>query len=175
MVIAKQLKRILKLHLHLKNSIDDMKLKIAFLSLILISSCRSFSNEWSCRKLDSKVGCASISKADEAYLENKETTNPDNKPVAIVHNFQSSSFEEVNLGQTRLVRIPEKIARLWVAPFTDINGNYHEGSFIRVVEEPAKWQRVEGDENKINEISDVKVVDINKEDNAILTTKTIAK
>jgi hypothetical protein len=113
------------------------------LSVLFTFSCRATSNEWSCRNLDSKVGCASISKADDAYLENgkfSSATTSSTKRTSSKAKY--SSFEDVNLGQTRLVRVPEKIGRIWVAPYTDGNGNYHEASFIRVVDAESKWERV---------------------------------
>lgn len=113
------------------------------LSVLFLSSCRATSNEWNCRNVDSKVGCASISKADDAYLENgKFSSATASSTKRNSSKAKYSSFEDVNLGQTRLVRVPEKIGRIWVAPYTDGNGNYHEASFIRVVDAESKWERV---------------------------------
>lgn len=143
-----------------------LKLILIFLVLTFVVSCRSTTNEWRCRQLDSKVGCSSISKADDSYLENKkEDVNPKSSKSEnkITTDGKYSSFEEVNLGQTKMVRIPEKIGRLWVAPFMDAKGNYHEGSFIRVIDQEARWQRV--DNNKIGDQEDTtEIIDLSKSD-----------
>jgi type IV conjugative transfer system lipoprotein TraV len=124
---------------------------LLILPLLTTLACKSnSSSDWSCRNLDSKVGCANISKSDDAYLENSNNdniattafvTNGSNNP-----NKNSSkkynSFEDINLGQTRLVRTPEKIGRIWIAPYMDNKGNYHEASFVRIVDAESKWEKV---------------------------------
>ena len=38
-------------------------------------------------------------------------------------------------------RTPEVLGRIWIAPYADAAGVYHEGSWVRVVIEPAGWRR----------------------------------
>ena len=37
-------------------------------------------------------------------------------------------------------RTPEVLGRIWIAPYVDVAGAYHEGSWVRVVIEPAAWR-----------------------------------
>ena len=37
-------------------------------------------------------------------------------------------------------RTPEVLGRIWIAPYVDSAGVYHEGSWVRVVFEPAGWR-----------------------------------
>ena len=37
-------------------------------------------------------------------------------------------------------REPEEIARIWIAPFVDAEGIYHEGAWVRAVIAPAAWR-----------------------------------
>lgn len=37
-------------------------------------------------------------------------------------------------------RTPEVLGRIWIAPYVDGAGAYHEGSWVRVVIEPAAWR-----------------------------------
>ena len=39
------------------------------------------------------------------------------------------------------VRVPEKIGRVWIAPWVDASGVYREGAWVRVVLSPATWRR----------------------------------
>ena len=39
------------------------------------------------------------------------------------------------------LRTPETIARIWIAPFADADGVYHEARWVRVVIKPAGWRR----------------------------------
>ena len=38
-------------------------------------------------------------------------------------------------------RTPEVLGRIWIAPYVDVAGVYHEGSWVRVVIEPAGWRQ----------------------------------
>ena len=38
------------------------------------------------------------------------------------------------------LRAPEVIGRVWIAPFVDADGIYREGSYVRLVIEPARWR-----------------------------------
>ncbi len=38
------------------------------------------------------------------------------------------------------LRTPEVIGRIWIAPYVDDVGIYHEGAWVRVVIEPARWK-----------------------------------
>lgn len=37
-------------------------------------------------------------------------------------------------------RLPEKIGRVWIAPWVDGNGVYREGAWVRIVIRPAAWR-----------------------------------
>ena len=39
------------------------------------------------------------------------------------------------------LRTSEVIGRIWIAPYVDENGLYHEAGWVRVVLEPARWRR----------------------------------
>ena len=39
------------------------------------------------------------------------------------------------------VRTSEVIGRIWIAPYVDGHGIYHEAGWVRVVLEPARWRR----------------------------------
>jgi hypothetical protein len=119
-----------------------MKKYIIIATLIINSSCTSnISSKWAgCRKTDSKLGCASISKADEvaaqkeeeSSLQNLTPTNTDEK----YHSFQADDIG----GNQHLSRTRDKIGRLWIAPYMDKNNNFHEGSYVRVVDQSSAWQ-----------------------------------
>ena len=38
------------------------------------------------------------------------------------------------------VRLPEKIGRVWIAPWVDGDGVYREGGWVRIVIRPAAWR-----------------------------------
>ena len=46
--------------------------------------------------------------------------------------------EDSPSGET--LRAPERIARVWIAPFVDADGVFREASWVRVVIAPARWR-----------------------------------
>ena len=44
-------------------------------------------------------------------------------------------------GAPQGLRTAEVIGRIWIAPYVDSGGVYHEASWVRVVLEPAGWKR----------------------------------
>ncbi len=44
-------------------------------------------------------------------------------------------------GTADSLRAPERIARVWIAPFADADGVFREASWVRIVIEPAGWRR----------------------------------
>lgn len=145
---------------------------LPLLLILAIGACRSTSSEWSCRNLDSKVGCANISKADDAYLENGKLSSSDSAIGAKSGNLNitqvpisksakySSSSDDINVGQIKLIRSSEKIGRVWIAPYMDGKGNYHEGSFIRVVDEISRWEKIIVDEKNPSDVLGPKVISV---------------
>ena len=155
-----------------------MKITNILLTLPLLATlaCKSNnSSDWSCRNLDSKIGCANISKSDDAYLESGNTANTSTSVVTSSANNSNqysakkyNSFEDINLGQARLVRTPEKIGRIWIAPYMDNKGNYHEASFVRIVDAESKWE-------KVAEISDFDTKPVANIPDAITQENSISK
>ncbi|MBL4709645.1 MAG: TraV family lipoprotein [Flavobacteriales bacterium] len=52
--------------------------------------------------------------------------------------FTGSSAYPIANG-TILKRIPERAIRVWLAPFQDTFGHFHEGSYVYTVLSKAKW------------------------------------
>ena len=43
-------------------------------------------------------------------------------------------------GAEETLRVPETVARVWIAPWVDADGIYREGSWVRAVIAPAEWR-----------------------------------
>ena len=39
------------------------------------------------------------------------------------------------------LRLPETVGRIWIAPYVDDEGIYHEAAWVRVVLRPARWKQ----------------------------------
>jgi hypothetical protein len=109
---------------------------ISVMIILLISSCGgNFTDKWSCRKTEGDMGCVTISEADKFH--DVQNTNTDNQSLSKI---PSNSNDDVNPKNQGLFRTQDKIGRVWIAPYLDAQGNWHEASYVRVVDEFAKWE-----------------------------------
>mgnify|MGYP002639468436 CR=1 FL=1 len=144
------------------------KLKILAISatLLVISSCSSnISKQWSCRKVDSKLGCVSISEADHAYsvgLKDSSFKEDKVKGEGVYSSFEEDKEKNKN---KQLVRTSDQVGRIWLSPYMDADNNYHEESFVRVVDETSKWEVRETSNNfsMARDEDETISIDLNKE------------
>lgn len=88
--------------------------------ILLLASC-SGTRSFDC-KINDKGTCDSLSVVDKRISTQKKSAN------------QSSGGYFDSNG----LRVPEKTARVWVAPYV-ADDIYHEASFIRFVVKPSSW------------------------------------
>lgn len=115
----------------------NAKITTLILTTLILTSCSNSVKKWSCRNTESQF-CGTISEADKAY-----SSKPNYNEALEVEKADSnkySSFADVN--NKRLIRSGDKIGRVWVAPYKDSNDNWHEESYVQVVDEPGKWEIV---------------------------------
>ena len=110
-----------------------------------LGGCRPFA--W----LGRLTGIAPRSEGDTASGEGSESTPadaPENEreenalpqsPSAGPADLPPAGVLSAGLPPARL-RTEEVVGRIWIAPYVDGNGVYHEASWVRVVLEPARWR-----------------------------------
>ena len=120
-----------------------LKLSI-IITIFITSSCSStISGKWrDCRQTESDLGCVNIAKADELSDQNNhpkesktfnKTINKD-EVFPVIKDYDIKDFPDKTL-----IRTSEKITRLWVAPYSDDLGNYHESKYIRIKQTDSNW------------------------------------
>lgn len=53
---------------------------------------------------------------------------------------EAAGAGQADAASPAALRSPERIARVWIAPFVDADGVYREGAWVRVVIAPAAWK-----------------------------------
>ena len=87
---------------------------------------------------DCAKGCSPFAWIAGLFAANADATvtgNDNAAPSKLSHAIASPASAEDNL------RTPETIGRIWIAPFADGDGVYHEARWVRVVIKPAGWRR----------------------------------
>ena len=131
---------------------------LSFIGIALLLShltgCAIFKSDFSCDRVGGANGCVSM---DQIYSEvqNGEITankNPydgkkKSKASTIKNNPVGSSAVNANLSEYRAsipeagepVRFGENIQKIWIFPFEDKQGNYHETAIVYAVLTPSHW------------------------------------
>ena len=94
------------------------------------------------------VGSKSISQVnamiDKGQIEGIKGDNESDKviaPVLVQTPIPTFNQETIVLSDHSLIhRQPEQHMRIWMAPFQDANGNFHEASVIHTLQRPSFWQ-----------------------------------
>lgn len=119
--------------------------------LLLLSGCAGmFTNEDRCPFSD-KGGCQSVSDVNQMVSQKRFTKNK--KFVQQKGSTQASAdINPPDVKSTGLntltptdgtpLRSQEIDARMWVAPWADVSGNFHGASFITFVVEKPRWNVV---------------------------------
>ena len=64
-------------------------------------------------------------------------------PVPL-HASKSQSSNPIAMGDEGMIqRVQEEHLRVWVAPFQDEQGNFHEASVVHTIIKPGYWQLFE--------------------------------
>ena len=108
--------------------------------LLILTGCAGINGKFDCPyKLG--ISCKSVSEVNDLVDRGK-------LPAKLVSkNKTAKATVTVNTTVTEwrgVKRIPEKILTVWLAPFVDQAGNYHGGSFLTAVIQPAKWLQQAG-------------------------------
>ena len=114
-----------------------IKISLILVPVILTACSSNISGRWSCEKAKSKFGCVSSQEIEQVYSGKIESKK--NKVSKAENKKRNRMF-----GLHNVHRTSEKIARIWIAPYIDTAGIYHEARIIKVVEELSKWEGDEG-------------------------------
>lgn len=119
--------------------------KVVFMSVALcLSACSVPKENFDCPP-GAGVGCRSISQVNE--LLNQGSLNAGTPKIhaqnVVFDPRPSSAFlapDILDSDALNIERIPEAHLRVWIAPFQDSQGYFHEGSVIHTVLSPGLWQ-----------------------------------
>lgn len=136
----------------MRRSIPYVALAVA---LALLPGCASSTreSEWRCNA-QRGLGCVTVAQADAvASKPTSAGTAITDFAAAEAHKSDPNPFldmlrrvvgpraeqasDQITVGAFR--RVPELLARVWVAPWIDAQGNVNEGGYVWTVIKPAQW------------------------------------
>lgn len=118
-----------------------------FLTLIsatfLLNACCSLNSEFEC-PMKPGIRCESLDQVN-ARIDRGEIGRPPLSSTPCcgkANNLTPTPVaykNEINIGKREPLRYGETVMRVWVAPYEDTAGNYHQESDIYTVVKPSHW------------------------------------
>ena len=113
------------------------KLTFLFMPIFLVG-CASMNSNFDCPNKPG-VTCRSIDQVNDmvnrgAFSKERTTVargKTSNQHLAVNHSDISGKFNSLRIG--------EQVVRLWVAPYQDVHGNYHNESTLYTVVRKNNW------------------------------------
>lgn len=113
------------------------------MAAINTSACALYSKEFD-SKYEKGVGCKSISEVNQMVDDGSLKGSEEKLYVSSTDSKSERISKPVILSdQGMLQRVEEEHLRVWVAPFQDEQGNFHEASVVHTVIKPGFWQLLE--------------------------------
>ena len=114
---------------------------------LLLTGCSSASESFD-SEATKGVGSKSISEVnamiDQGKIEGIKGDSDASKviaPVLLQSPLPTLNQETIVLSDHSVIhRQPEQHMRIWMAPFQDANGNFHEAAVVHTLQRPSFWQ-----------------------------------
>ena len=114
--------------------------------ILLLTGCSSYKSSFECRA-NGGVGCKSVSKVygmiDKGELPaNVEISQNKKVKKQVIKAKNKLPFPQIipaNLHAVDVLRKPESVLRIWLAPYVSKDGAYQEAQYIYEVVDPGVW------------------------------------
>lgn len=108
----------------------------------LLSGCSIYKEDFAECGADKGIACKTLPEIHEIVNEQAAFThNTSMSPIVSAADPKQINHEEVVLADKSIIqRAKEEYLRVWIAPFQDDQGNFHEASVVHSIIRPAFWQ-----------------------------------
>jgi conjugal transfer pilus assembly protein TraV len=122
-------------------SLYPMFLKVAItVGLIgLLTGCASLNSHFDC-PMKPGVMCKRLDQVDSMVDAGAITGTPYGMARGQMVAIRGGAAMPILLPVNAPIRYPERVMRLWVAPFEDVDGNYYSAHVIYTVVKPGHWR-----------------------------------
>lgn len=123
-----------------KNKLFIVKYFIVPTLTVFLSGCMGMGSKFDCN-VDSGGRCAPMHHINQManYGAFNEKTEKPFKTDKLMLTERKENKTIQNTYGTVPIRSSEKIQQIWIGPYEDTNGNYHEGSYVYAVVKKGSW------------------------------------
>jgi len=119
------------------------KMMITLFTVMFLTSCASVNSKFDC-PMKRGVRCESLD-AVNAKVDRGEIGHDDElksqsfikRPARHVEDIHVSSYDQFR--QRKPLRYGETVQHIWIAPFEDTSGNYHQENDVYTIVKPGHW------------------------------------
>ena len=117
----------------------NIKLILTMIGLLGLTSCAHMNSDFDC-PMKNGVRCQSLDEVNAAVDRGEiggSVGSTDKRP-----SFRSAAYIpyiDASSSKTLPVRYPDDVMRVWIAPYEDSIGNYHQASSVYTVTHPSYW------------------------------------
>lgn len=123
-------------------SLTPFVMPVIMSSVLLLSGCAGMNGSFACNKTASDH-CESMSavnrEVNQGDFVGSDGTKHHNTVVESATATKPIGYHVTTPQAGAPIRYGESVARIWIAPFEDKEGNYHEPSFVYTVIKPSHW------------------------------------
>ena len=109
---------------------------------LLLTGCSIPQDSFDC-KYSKGVGCCSITEVNGMVNQGRLGKKPFNDDTPLKDSVVLISPDSISADSMVIKRITEEHLRIWLAPYQDKQGHFHEASIIHTVLKPGCWQVAE--------------------------------
>lgn len=105
----------------------------------MLSGCASMNSDFDC-PMKNGVRCQSLDQVNDAV---------DKGEIGVSHRFTEyqpsyiksswANYSHRRCAHGSPIRNPDDVMRVWIAPYEDTSGNYHQASDVYTVARPSYW------------------------------------
>jgi len=107
---------------------------------IFLSGCIGMGSKFDCN-VDSGGRCAPMHHINQMANYGAFTERPLKTDKSVLAEVKDTGTKQNIYGATP-IRSNEKIQQIWIGPYEDANGNYHEGSYVYAVAKKSNWMNL---------------------------------
>lgn len=118
------------------------KISCLVVFIFMLSACiTGLNSQFSCQSAKNYGRCLSLSEIDQKFdqgqliAESDENLMYPQPQVTLPYTFESFNTDNT----THPLRRSETVKRIWIGPYEDTEGNYHQPSLIYTITQPGYW------------------------------------
>lgn len=107
-------------------------------TMLSMPGCASFNDKFDCPQ-NNGFSCKPLSTVNAMISRGELNKRSSSKKQLSPHRINGLGYPASSIAPNQPIRVKEMTIRVWLAPYEDSSGNYHEQNYIYTVVTPEYW------------------------------------